>query len=75
MFEHAVKATEYWKQFADADVADRDAKDEHDLRKLSASTSSSSLVELNGALEPVGGKIFLNELNRLCELLRQAGPA
>ena len=39
MFEHAVKATEYWKQFADADVADQDAKDEHDLRKLSASTS------------------------------------
>jgi hypothetical protein len=70
MFEHAVKATEYWKQLADPDAADDDGKALHESRRLSASQSWRGLVELSGTLDPIRGEEFLAELNRVYEEMR-----
>lgn len=71
-FDVAARATDYWKQHADPDTADRDAADVHDSRHLSASKGWRGQLVIDGVLDPVSGEIVKTELDRLCEPMRLA---
>lgn len=61
----ARRALDYWAQRADPDRAgDRD-RGRSARARLSASTTFEGMVAVNGMLDPVGGEIFCNELDRL----------
>ena len=59
----------YWRQLAEPDTVEDDADKRHHARSCSASRSFEDTVFVDATLDPVGGSIFLNELNRLEHLL------
>jgi hypothetical protein len=59
----------YWRQLAEPDTVEDDAEKTYDARSCSASRSLQDTVFVDATLDPVGGSIFLNELNRLEHLL------
>jgi len=69
-FQVASQAVGYWKHRADLDAADDHGDTIKHRRHLSVSPGWDGEIVVNGALDPVGGEIFNNELARLCEQLR-----
>ncbi len=72
-FRDANRVIEYWCQRADAE-SDRSADDidtatARDDSHLHASATYGGTVAVNGVLGPVGGAVFLNELDRLERVL------
>jgi len=69
-FGVAAQAVGYWKHRADLGAADEHGDTVKHRRHLSVSAGWDGEIVINGALDPVGGEIFKNELDRLCEQLR-----
>jgi len=69
LWDDAVRAVDYWCSRADADGAgDDDRQRDADRRAgahLHASSTLDGTVVVSGVLDPVGGEVFLNELDRL----------
>lgn len=55
----------YFRQLADPDGTEEEATDAFERRSLHASRTFEDTVAIDGTLDPVGGTIWLNELNRL----------
>lgn len=67
-----VRAVDYWADRADAEADDAGEKQHRDRSGdayLYASKTLDGNVALNGLLDPIGGEIFTNELDRLEHLL------
>jgi Domain of unknown function (DUF222) len=64
-FAEAVKLVAYWCQRADSQAAEADAERRRQGAHLHASTTIDGEVVVNGVLDPVGGKIVVDELARL----------
>jgi hypothetical protein len=62
VFHRRVK---YFRQLADPDDVEREAQTAHEQRNLHASRTFEECVRVDGTMDPVGGSIFLNELERL----------
>jgi len=75
LFHQAVRVVEYWKQRVDADGSATDAAHDAAQAHLHASTTLGGTVELDGTLEPIGGSIFLTELQRLERNVHRADKA
>ena len=73
IWDDAVRAVDYWCSRADADGAGDDAKQRDADRRAGAQLHASSTLDgsvvVSGVLDPVGGEVFLNELDRLEHLL------
>ncbi len=59
------RVARYWQQHADAAAAEDAARRQHEGREVHASRTFRGSVDLRGYLDPVGGTIFLRELQRL----------
>jgi hypothetical protein len=68
-FDQFCRHLAYWRQLAEPDVVEDEAAKLHDDRDASASTSFDGMVFVSADLDPVGGSIFKNELDRLEHLL------
>ncbi|MBI2709477.1 MAG: DUF222 domain-containing protein [Actinobacteria bacterium] len=66
------RALRYWKLLADDTKAERDAGAPSAARRLHVSATFSGLVELDGTLDPIGGEIVRNELERIERALFRA---
>ena len=66
----AVRAVKYWCQHADAIAADEQAEHHRHRAHLHASRTLDGTVVVNGVLDPVGGAVVVNELERLERELR-----
>ena len=64
-FSAFTQRVDYFRLEHDRDGVDRRAAEAFDRRSLHASKSFEDTVIVNGVLDPVGGQIWLNELNRL----------
>jgi len=64
-YQQAVRAVDYWCQRADAEAAEADAQRQRDRAHLYASPTLDGVVVVNGVLDPVSGKIVVDELARL----------
>jgi hypothetical protein len=64
-FAQAKRVVDYWCQRADATAAEADAQRQRDRAHLSVSSTLDGEVVVNGVLDPVGGKIVVDELARL----------
>jgi len=64
-FDGFARRVAYFRQDADPDGVEADARDVHDRRHLHASRSFEDGVRVDGWLDAVGGGVFLNELTRL----------
>ncbi len=68
-FERAVR---YWVQLRAPDDAEADAAALHEQRRLDASSTFEGVVVVDALLDPIGGQIFLRELQRLEQELFEA---
>jgi hypothetical protein len=66
------KVMAYWKQLADPDHVEDAAQDAFDRREAHASTTLDDTVVVDALLDPVGGAVFLRELERLEQELFEA---
>jgi len=66
------KALAYWKQLADPDLVEDTAQAAFDRREAHASTTLDATVVVDALLDPVGGAIFLRELERIEQGLFEA---
>jgi hypothetical protein len=64
-FNQAVRLVDYWCQRADATAAEANGQRLRDRAHLHASSTLGGEVVVNGVLDPVGGAIVTDELNRL----------
>jgi hypothetical protein len=64
-FSQAKRAVDYWCQRADAQAAESEAQRQRDRAHLFASPTLDGEVVVNGVLDPIGGAIVVDELNRL----------
>ena len=64
-YASAKRSVAYWHHCADDDGTGRDARARHDRRSGSAARTPNDMVHGRAWLDPVGGGIFLNELQRL----------
>jgi hypothetical protein len=64
-FCDAAKAIRYWIELADEERSESKAKRRHEARSASAAKSFEGTVDLRALFEPIGGEIFLNELERI----------
>ena len=55
----------YFRQIADPDGTEADAQDAFERRRWNASRTFEDTVAVDGTLDPMGGTVYLNELNRL----------
>lgn len=62
------RRVQYFLQVADEEEAEGDAAARYERRSLHASRTFEDAVRVDGWLDPVGGSIWLNELQRLEEL-------
>uniref|UniRef100_A0A6J7PTQ1 Unannotated protein n=2 Tax=freshwater metagenome TaxID=449393 RepID=A0A6J7PTQ1_9ZZZZ len=69
LWDDAVRAVDYWCSRADADGAGDDDRLGNAERRASAHLHASSTLDgtvvVSGVLDPVGGEVLLNELDRL----------
>lgn len=68
----AVRAVSYWADKADAHIdspTEQRQRDRSGDATLHASTTLNGMVALNGLLDPIGGEVFTNELDRLERIL------
>jgi hypothetical protein len=68
-FRHFCNTVAYWLQRADPDGDVRDAKKQHDSRRVSLSQSFEGLWFLDGVLDPISGEIVANMLRKIEEEL------
>jgi len=66
------KALAYWEHLHEPDLAERTAQEVFESRELSASRSLDDVVIVDAVLDPVGGAVFLRELERLEQELWEA---
>ena len=64
-FRDARKMVDYWCARADADAAEDQAERQRNTAHLDISSTLDGTVAINGVLDPIGGAIVTNELNRL----------
>jgi hypothetical protein len=64
-FADARKMVSYWCARADANAAEDLAERQRNAAHLDASSTLDDTVVINGVLDPIGGAIVTNELNRL----------
>ena len=71
-FPDARKMVNYWCARADADSAEDRAERQRNAAHLDVSSTLDGTVVINGVLDPIGGTIVANEINRLERELYQA---
>ena len=71
-FGSFARAMAYWIQRADPDGAERDARAQHDRRRLHLSKSFDGMWFLDALSDPVSGAIVANELGRIEDQLFDA---
>ncbi|HYD08464.1 MAG TPA: DUF222 domain-containing protein [Acidimicrobiales bacterium] len=59
------RIVEYWRQQADEDLIEREARDRDDQRRVHCSQTFERMWRLDGVLTPVGGAIYDAELRRI----------
>ncbi len=59
------RRVQYFRQLADEDDAEVEASTVHERRSLHASRTFEDAIRVDGWMEPVGGSIWRNELDRL----------
>ena len=64
-FDRFARELAYFRQVADPDGTCENAKETFESRNLHASRSIDDVVFVNGMLDPIGGTVVLNELERL----------
>jgi len=64
-FSDAARVVNYWCQRADAIAADEDAERARHRAHLHASRTLDGNVVINGQLDPMGGSVVMNELERI----------
>jgi len=64
-FADARKMIDYWCARADADAAEDQAERQRNAAHLDISSTLDGTIMINGLLDPIGGTIVTNELNRL----------
>jgi hypothetical protein len=64
-FDQFARQVDYFRQVADADGVEDEALNAHDQRNLHCSRTFENTVRLDGSLDPIGGTIYKNELERL----------
>jgi Domain of unknown function (DUF222) len=68
-FRSFQRAVAYWRQLADPDGVERDAAAQHQARRLHLSRSWDGMWFLEGRLDPIGGAIMAESLQRVEEEL------
>ncbi len=66
------KLLRYWKQANDPDADEEDAQSAYERRSAHASRSFEGTVVVDALLDPIGGEIFLRELQRIEQELWEA---
>jgi hypothetical protein len=74
-FAEFTTAIKYWCQRVDPDSCERVGRDLLDKRSLTLSTTLDDAVYLQGLLDPVGGEIFRNGLERIIRDLKKQDKA
>ena len=64
-YRDARKMIDYWCTRADADAAEDQAERQRNNAHLNMSSTLDGTVVINGLLDPIGGAIVTNELNRI----------
>ena len=64
-FRDARKMVDYWCNRADADAAEDQAERQRSAAHLDVSSTLDGTVVVNGILDPIGGTIVGNEINRI----------
>jgi hypothetical protein len=64
-FADARKMVDYWCARADADASEDRAERQRNAAHLNMSSTLDGTVVINGVLDPIGGAIVTNELNRI----------
>ncbi len=64
-YEHFARSVRYWRQLADEDGAERRAARQHELRRFDLAASFEGMFLGSLCLDPVGGEIVSNELERI----------
>ena len=64
-YDAFVRRVRYIEQVAEPDEVEAQARSAHDDRRVHASRSFEDTVVVDGVMDPVGGSVFLNELQRL----------
>ena len=64
-FDVFARRVGYFRQLADPDGVEQEALDSHQRRNAHASRTFEDTVQVNALLDPVGGTIYMNELDRL----------
>ena len=64
-FSEAVRVVKYWCQHADAIAADDEADSARHRQHLHTSRTLDGNVVINGQLDPMGGSVVMNELERI----------
>jgi hypothetical protein len=63
-FERFEREVAYFRQIADPDGTEQRAQDAFERRRVHASKTFEETTELSGRLDPMGGAVFRNELDR-----------
>lgn len=71
-YNQFVRASQYWRQHADQDGAEDRAARQHELRRFALSRSFEGVFLGSLSLDPIGGEIVSNELERLERRLFEA---
>jgi hypothetical protein len=64
-FDQFARQVDYFRQVADPDGVEADAVNAHEQRNLHVSRTFEETVRLDGSMDPIGGTIVKNELERL----------
>jgi len=68
-FDQFQRQVDYFRQIADPDGVETDAVDAYEQRNLHESRTFEDTVRIDASLDPIGGTIHMNELNRLDHIL------
>ena len=69
-FVDAVKIVKYWCRRADAEVVDDEGERQQATAHVHASTTYDGMVVIDGELDPIGGAIVVEQLDRITDELR-----
>lgn len=72
LFSGLERVVQYWVHVHAPDQAETDAATLHEQRRLDASSTFEGVVVVDALLDPIGGQIFLRELERLEQELFEA---
>jgi len=64
-FDQFARQVDYFRQVADADGVEDEAVNAYEQRNLHVSRTFEDTVRVDGSLDPIGGTIYKNELDRL----------